>query len=514
MPENRLSSFRLAAFVSPEAPFSAFLMAVIVFVPPFYAGTVGLGLSAVGLIFGLTKLWDMVTDPAFGILSDRWQLKWGRRLPWLVASVPILGLCTYMTFVPGSSVGPGYFAFWMVFLYVGWTIGSVSHMAWAAELSTEYHERSRISAYKQAAALIGSLGLILLVAYYDGVRGLDETSRMQLIATILLVLLPVCVAAALWATPERLPSEEIENNPSNTWRIIWRNHPLRLLLASNLLLGIAAGGSAGMILFYVEEVLQLGSWSSFALVPFLFSGLLFLPGFVILGRRIGKHRTLCYALIYQIGASLLYLVIPAGSVLLASLAFLLLGANQAVGTYIPRAIMADVTDIDTAESGVQQTGLYMALLQSTSKVAAALAIGLSYPVLGLIGFDPAPDTANSDSTLFGLRMMMVLFPGAAFVLIILMMWNFPLNETSHGTLRKKISALSGRHSEDGAVGVMALASASSSVSGQTQSTDRSPSAPLAKTSEADRIEPQKIEGQLMGQQKLTIAGKPKDTGEK
>lgn len=439
MLESRLTSGRLAAFVSPEAPFAAFLMAVVVFVPPFYAGEVGLGLSVVGLIFGLTKIWDVVTDPAFGILSDRWHTRWGRRRPWLLASVPALGICTYMIFVPAASVEAPYFAFWMVLLYVGWTIGTVSHIAWAAELSTEYHERSRISAYKQAAALIGSLGLILLVGVADTSAGLSESGRMQLIAAALIVLLPLTVFAAFRSAPEPKSVPNKRPDAPRTFGLLIRNAPLRRLLGANLLLGIAAGGSAGMVLFYVEDVLRLGTWASLSLVPFLFSGLLFLPLFVSLGRRIGKHRTLCYALFYQIAAGLLYLVIPAQSILLTSVAFLLLGANQAVGTYIPRAIMADVADMDTVETGEKKTGLYMSLLQSTSKIAAALAIGLSYPILSMIGFDPSPDVTNSESALYGLRLMMFLFPGVSFCLIIFMMWNFPLSEEHHTEIRRRIA---------------------------------------------------------------------------
>ena len=262
---------------------------------------------------------------------------------------------------------------------------------------------------------------------------------MRSIAVALIILLPITVGAALWAAPEPRRVHQVKLQGTNTFRVLLGNAPLRRLLAVNLLLGIAAGGGAGMVLFYIEDVLHLGSWSSLSLVPFLFSGLLFLPVFVYLGRRIGKHRTLCYALIYQIVAGLLYLFLPPESMLLTSLAFLLLGANQAVGTYIPRAIMADVADIDTAQSGIQQTGLYMSLLQSTSKVAAALAVGLSYPILSAIGFDPSPDVINSDSTLFGLRMMMFLFPSVPFFFIVLMMWNFPLSEDQQISLRRRIA---------------------------------------------------------------------------
>ncbi|MEL6827203.1 MAG: MFS transporter [Pseudomonadota bacterium] len=440
MTQGRLSSGRLTAFVSPEAPFSAFLMTVVVFVPPFYAGTVGLGLSTVGLIYGLTKLWDVVTDPVFGIVSDRLRTPWGRRMPWLVLSVPLLCLCTYMTFVPSKSVGGAYFTIWMLLLYIGWTIGSVSHVSWAAELSTEYHERSRISAYKQAAAQIGGLSLILIVAVFENVTEADERGRMALIALVLMIALPVTVFAATRAVKEPpIPKiDQAETRSLRTLPVLLKNKPLRLLLLATLLIGIAAGSSAGMLLFYVERVLKLGPWAAFAIGPTLLSGLLFLPVCAWLSRRLGKHRTLCYVLFYHLFASLLFLVIPPGNLLLTCGAFLLLGANQAVGVFIPRAIMADVADIETAESGVQQTGLYMSLLQTASKIAAALAIGLSYPVLSLVGFDPSPEAVNTEQALLGLRIMIVAFPGIAFILIILTMWNFPLNEAAQLKLRDQV----------------------------------------------------------------------------
>ncbi|MEM8546901.1 MAG: MFS transporter, partial [Pseudomonadota bacterium] len=440
MQQPALSSTRLAAFVSPEAPFAAFLIVLVVYVPPFYAGELGLGLSAVGLIFGLTKLWDLVTDPAFGVLSDRWHTRWGRRLPWLILSVPILVLSTYRVLMPEADVTGGDFAFWMVVIYIGWTFGTVSHIAWAAELSEDYHERSRISAYKQGAALIGSLGLLVAVAVAERFFGIDEVQRMQLIAYLLIVLLPVTVAAALWATPE--PSSRAVPKRGTTPGILRRlleNPPLRRLLGANLLLGIAAGAQGGLFLFYAEDVLRLGNWSSFAIIPFMFSGLLFLPLFLFLSRRIEKHQTLCCALLYQIVAGLLFLVIPENSVVIASLALLLLGASGSVSTFIPRAMMADIGDMNTAQTGAAQTGLYMSLLQSTSKIAAAIAVGLSYPILSLIGFDPAPGALNTEAALQGLRVMMFALPAIAFGLVIALMWRFPLTKAAHAALQSTIN---------------------------------------------------------------------------
>lgn len=443
MHHQKLGSLRLSAFVSPEAPFAAFLTAVVVFVPPFYAGSVGLGLSTVGLIFALTKLWDVVTDPAFGILSDKWQTRFGKRRPWLVLSVPALGLCTYMVFVPGDVASANYFAVWMVLLYVGWTIGSISHMSWAAELSSEYHERSRISAFKQAAALVGTIGLIAVAAASDVIFDGDPSKRMLLIFWFIAITLPAAVCATLWSAGEPKPHPNARIPDVGAFRVLLRSAPLRRLLAANVMIGIGTGATGGMLLFYVEAALGLGKWASFTLIPFLISGLLWLPIFVRMSKRIGKHRTLCYALIYQIFAGLLYLVVPTGEVFVATLAFLLLGANQAVGTYIPRAIMADVSDHGTLETGVQKTGLYMALLQSSSKIAAALAVGLSYPILQLGGFDPNPDVVNSAAAIDGLRMMMVAFPGFMFALTVLVMWNYPISEERQIAIRRELEGSAG-----------------------------------------------------------------------
>lgn len=435
----RLSNGRLMAFVSPEAPLAAFIMVFFVFVPPFYASTMGLGLTTVGIIFALTKLWDVVTDPIFGSLSDKKPTRWGRRRPWLVLSVPLLLVSIYMVFLPaGDTVTWFYLAFWLVLLYVGWTLGSVSHVAWAAELSVDYHERSRISGIKQGAALIGSVALMLVIALTDGAGEATEIARLKLIGTTIMIALPLCVLAALWAAPEPAVRSVKPRDGTTTFRLLLRNKPLRRVLAANTLLTMSAGCIAVMFLFYVEDVLALGNWASFALIPWMLSGLLFLPLCMKLTRELNKHRSLCIVLCYQLVVSFLFLILPEGNVIMACIAFLAMGAVQAVLTYIPAAIMADVVDLDVAESGKQRTGLYMSMLQTSSKIASALAVGVSYPILSAVGFDGSNDAIYSKDVLNNVRWVMALLPGFMFILVIFIMWSFPLCEKSQLALRKKI----------------------------------------------------------------------------
>ena len=180
-----------------------------------------------------------------------------------------------------------------------------------------------------------------------------------------------------------------------------------------MLLGMAATGST--LLFFVDRVLKLHEWASFAVIPFLFSGLLYLPLLRKLAASVGKHRAFRYVLVFQILVQPLLLIVPPMSLASAVAVFLVLGAVHGAATFLPLAMIADLKDART-ENSVSHTGIYVALLQSTSKVSAALAVALMFVMLPLTGFDPSPEAVNDDTGLLGLRYMIVLLPVACYVL--------------------------------------------------------------------------------------------------
>lgn len=389
---------------------AAFLTPLVVFVPPFYAGEMGLGLSTVGVIFGLTKLWDIVTDPIAGSLTDRYGPERGRRRFWLLMALPLMMLGTYRIFLPPEQVGWLYFAFWMIVLYLGWTLLTISHIAWGVELSRHYHERARIAAYRQAAALIGAAIVVLLPVLSDQYGGGTDRGRLASMGVFVLISLPVLMALVLLATP----STTVEpTRTASLWReafiALRQDASLRALLLGNAgtLLGVAATGSA--LLFYVEHALALQQWASFAVIPFLFSGLLYLPLLKLLTRRIGKVATWRSVLVFQLVMQALLLIVPTGNLVAAVATFLVIGAVHGAATFLPLALLADLKDGES-HALTPATGVYVALLQSTSKIASALAVALIFLLLPLTGFDPAPEAVNEKSSLTGLRLLIVVLP--------------------------------------------------------------------------------------------------------
>jgi hypothetical protein len=84
-----LTKWQLLAFAIPAIPISAMGLPLVVYLPPFYA-ELGLGTAVVGSLFMFARFWDVFTDPVLGILSDRFETRWGRRRHWIVLSVPIM----------------------------------------------------------------------------------------------------------------------------------------------------------------------------------------------------------------------------------------------------------------------------------------------------------------------------------------------------------------------------------------------------------------------------------------
>jgi len=93
-PSGRPGNFTLAAFAGPSLPFAALGLPLVVHLPAFYAESVGLPLSVVGLIFMAVRLLDIPIDPLLGGWMDRTRTRWGRFRPWMVGCVPLSALRT------------------------------------------------------------------------------------------------------------------------------------------------------------------------------------------------------------------------------------------------------------------------------------------------------------------------------------------------------------------------------------------------------------------------------------
>ncbi|MEP0070912.1 MFS transporter [Pyruvatibacter sp.] len=437
MASLKLTPLRLLAFASPAAPIAAMGLPIAVYLPPFYATEMGLGLATVGWVFMLARFWDVFTDPVLGLLSDKYRTRWGRRRHWIVASLPVMLVATYMLFIPTAPVTATYLLMWMVILYIGWTLLTLSHMSWGAELTPDYNERSLVQGWREGSLILGMLLVLITPAVIDYIGPEDVgTARVAAMGWFVIILLPIAVLAAVSLVGEREVPEPKHVPFREAIGVLLRNSPLRRLLAADLANGIGSGTMAALFIFVAADVLMMGPWSSVILLAYFGAGVIFVPLMIKLSYIFGKHQTLAAsAVLNGLGLPLIYIVGP-GDVLMMVIFTAMFGINLGAGSFLLRSVMADVADHDEVETGNQRTGLFFSLLTMTGKVGAAVAVGATYYLIDTLGFVPRGD--NTQAALDGVRATFVWLPTVMYFAVGAIMWTFPLDEAQQQENRRRI----------------------------------------------------------------------------
>ena len=446
---TRPTALTLAAYAAPMAPLGALYFPVYVYLVPYYAG-LGADLALLGAFMLAARLLDAATDPLMGMLSDRVRTRWVRRKPWLALSGPLILFSAWMLFRPPEDATAVYAGIWLALMTLVWTMALTPYLAWGAELSGDYAERARVTAWREGAGLVGMLGAALLYAAGGGDAGLG----LALVFYALLVAVPLGFGAAVAVTPE--PDD------LSVRKVAWREGLalaasnkafLRLLLAW-FVNGAANALPASLFLFFVEFRLGAPDWAGPLLVLYFGAAILGAPLWSWAAKHLPKHRVWSLVMLYACAVFLWALTLGEGDVVpfavISALSGLALGADLS----LPPAMQADVVDEDTAQSGEQRTGVYFAVWSVATKAAQAAAGGVALMLLATAGFEAAGgagvgvgaldagETAapNSERALWVLALLYAGAPVVLKLIAVAIMWGFPLDAAAQGRLRERIES--------------------------------------------------------------------------
>lgn len=434
-PEDRLKTSWLFAYALPGAPIAALGLPIAVHLPDFYAKDIGLGWAAVGTLFMLARIWDMLTDPIMGIVSDKWRTRWGRRRVWMVVAVPFMLVPCFWVFMPTPGT-----SFWTLFaaifvFYVGWTMLTITHLAWGGELSPDYHERSRVTAWREAALVLGMIAVLVLPIVIQS-QGGDRFLQIASMGWFVAIVLPVAVLICILFVPERDVPPAPTIPLSESVRIIFKNYPLRIVLFCDLIAGISGGIVATLFIPMAREGLSLGDQSYVLLFIYFCAGVVLIPLAVWVSYRLGKHLTMAVSCMVNVILIPCIFFVPNGDFWTAAILWTLFGMNATTAPFLFRAIMADVADQDQALSGQARAGLFFSLLTSTNKLGLAFALGICGWSLAAIGFDAKGN--NPPDVVLGLELIYILPPTLINLIIALTMLRFPLTEAKQKEYRRMI----------------------------------------------------------------------------
>lgn len=438
-----VSATAMIAYGAPSWPMGAMAVCVFIFLPTVYAEVTSISMTTLGLVFLLVRSWDMVSDPLIGWLSDRSRSQFGRRRPfvllaWLPMSAALYVLCT-----PGPDTTPVFLLIWSLVFYTAGTALFMPYMAWGAELSLEYHERSRIFAWRHVFTAIGTLSAAAFLAAYDpGIGVSREVQALESVTKFGLALLPLTLLFLFIKVRDPVPSASARARLdwASGFAIIRSNRAFRILLGGYFLNGVANALPATLFFLYVDHILKIDAKAS-GLLLYFGMAILGTPVWLAASRVWGKHRTWCGAMLVSSIAFLTALSIGVGDVAIFYVAVGALGFSLGADLILPGSMLADVVDMERADSGRRRTGIYFAIWAMVAKLALALAVGISFPMLSFFGF-----TATGQNDAQGraaLVAFFVLVPLIFKLAAAVVLWRYPLTAERHAALRLRIQETSG-----------------------------------------------------------------------
>ena len=415
---TEISVWRLLAYGQMGAPLAALSLPLYVYLPAFYAKTLGLGLASVGGALLVARIWDLLTDPLVGVFSDRIGWRRNRRKKWIAAGSPILLAGLLFLFLPVDGAGILYLLLASFVFYLGTTMVMLPYLAWGAELASGYHERSRITGIREGFVVIGTLFAAAVPALFVD----DMRTAMLVLGVGITVLLVPSVLVLIGATPDR----DIARMPKWDWReaarIIYHNRAFRRLLSAYLLNGLANGLPATLFILFVGHRIGVPDATGQLLMLYFVCGIAGIPVWLALSRIINKHRAWSFAMILACASFLVVPFLgPGDSVIFAmicAISGICLGADLA----LPPSMQADIVAKDTTDTGAERAGLYFGLWNLATKLALALAVGIAFPLLEWSGFK----VGAAKQPDFGLDMLAILYGGLPVVLkaiAIALIWN-------------------------------------------------------------------------------------------
>ncbi len=439
---EEISRPTLAIYGLMGAPLALVGYPIAIWLPAFYASHVGVSLAGVATMLLLAKLSDVVTDPVIGMISDRLRTPWGRRRPLILLGTPVLVASIWFLFVPPEGVGEWYLLLCIAGMYIGTSLVGLPYGAWGAEISPDYVQRARVTAWREQFTLIGLLLAafipFLVEQYGDGsIESIMRSMALAigLAAPISAILLSVFVRET---PPENAQSKDEMPFTEGLARI-WRNRPMRIVIGLILIVTLAEAFRNALSLFFMRAVIQASDVGTLYFGYFA-AGLLAVPFWLWLGRKLGKHIAFAFTLITVAIISAVNMAFDQDDYTVFVIFFLAKGACFGGLQFLPLAILADVIDVETAETGKARAGSYIAISSMTAKISTALGTFLAIRALSLTEFDAKILSDNSFDDLFALRVLYTLIPAAFFIGAIILAIRFPLNAKAHGELRQRISA--------------------------------------------------------------------------
>jgi len=427
----------------------------------FFTDIVGLSPAWGGLICLIVILWDAVTDPIVGYLSDNATFKGGRRRPFMKFAIVPLVVVTILLFTSFNFSPTGSFVYYLVMgilLWTFFTLYDIPYYSLGAELTDDFTERNNLRILVGVPIFVAGWFETAFPMYvWDAVTksGKDQFLWMNadqfswfLSVALLGILAIACGAYCLRATKGK---ELVDTAPERVQRQtggarvffrnyleLWKNRPVKWIVLFTALSSLTFAVQAGAFVFLMSNNLELSEamqgnfWTIYSIVA-----LAQLPICRWVANKWGKKACMIVFCIVGIAGSLFYYFygVPDFTHLIIYNVFFSF-FNSAFWT-IGYSLIYDCCEIDELISGKRREGAIQGLSSFALKLGSAGGAQLSGILLAVVGYNGLAEMQTADA-LHGILTLNTLVPAIAIAIGVFMLVMYPINKTNFNKTLKVI----------------------------------------------------------------------------
>jgi len=412
----------------------------------YFTDTVGIAAGMAGIVFGIGKVWDAVTDPVMGFVSDRTRSRWGRRRPYLLFGSVVWLIAMVVLFTNPRLSNPAALFIWGVAAYcllsTAFTVVNVPYSSLTPELTKDYHERSSLNGYRAVFMVTGTL-----IGAGAALPLINALPNRNLGFSVMGIVFGAVMMGATLVTffsvrePELSKAAKPKTGFFKSYAYVFKTKPFIIILLTYMMCMIAISIVSATMIYYFKYIHSRENLTTVALLILLVTAMIFIPVSVRISKRIGKKTT--YAIGVLVIAVACMLVFAFGHRLGVVFVFVMMfiaGIGLSTHYPMPWSMIPDTVEYGYLQSGERLEGGYYGVWTLFSKAAQGL---FALPLVGLVlqvtGY--VPEVVQTEMAQLGIRLMFGPVAGVFFVAAAILLAFYPLNEKRYAELQERIKQM-------------------------------------------------------------------------
>ncbi|WP_088891595.1 MFS transporter [Leptolyngbya ohadii] len=453
----------------------------------FFTNVAGINAAVAGSILLIGKIWDAVNDPIVGVLSDRTQSAKGRRYPWMLFGAIPFGITFFLLWlVPQFSNNPAtnqqalfwYYVIMSILFNSFYTMVNLPYTALTAELTQDYNERTRLSSYRFAFSIGGSIfSLILALVIFQIFPNPQQQYLILGGICAIISTLPLywCVfgtmarsrAVGCLDESETLEAQNLDvaadvlphwlqngltARMGQQWRrkgwlvnflVTITNVPFLYVIGIYLFSWLAVQVTASILPYYVVDALKMPQ-ASFTVIALIVqaTALVLLFFWQRVSDRYGKKATYFMGMVLWVIAQGFLFTLQSEQVFLVYGLAVLAGAGVSIAYLIPWSMIPDVIELDELRTGQRREGIFYSFMVLLQKVGLAVGLFLVGQSLDRAGFLPTtPGQAppvQPETAIQAIRLAIGPFPTVALIFGMVLAYFYPITKEKHAEIMLRL----------------------------------------------------------------------------